>query len=160
MFRFALIAYLSFTTVLRPALCCCTVEQFLPGSECCSGTGSSQADAEHASHKTHKNCHGHAKPQKQTIAEKHTQSDGQSTPCDQDGKNCPCGKRFASMAIKASASFQTTHDEAQVQAWPAHFLILAETPSIDTQHVSLLAQSRQSDRYGREMLRAYQIMRC
>jgi len=160
MFRFALIAYLSLTTVFRPALCCCTAEQFLPGSTCCNVTGSPQTVAPPASHKSHKNCHGHAQTLAQSSTEKHTQSDQKPTPCDQDGKNCPCGKRFASMAIATAGGFQSSTIGVQDQTWTAQVLILGDLPSIDTLQVSYLAHGWHSDRYGREMLRAYQIMRC
>ena len=160
MLRFALIAYLSLATVLRPALCCCTAEQFLPGSTCCNVTGSPQADAPAASHKSHKNCHGHAQTPAQSSTDKHTQSDRKPAPCDQDGKNCPCGKRFASMAISAVSGFQSITSGVSDQSWTAQVLILDELPSIDTLQVSFLAHEWHSDRYGREMLRAYQIMRC
>lgn len=159
MFRFALTAYLILTTVLRPSLCCCLTEQLLPGTACCHDAVASQPAAP-TDHKPHKNCRGHAKPQKQSSRETLNHSEKQRSPCENDGSTCPCGKRFASMAVAASAGFQHCSIEGQNQAWTEHFLTLSVLPVSDAQNTSLLAHSRHSDRYGREMLRAYEIMRC
>ncbi len=156
MFRFALIAYLSLTTVFRPALCCCATVQILPGSKCCSVATTGRP----LEHKSHKNLPWACQVLKPVLDGKHPQPDQKPTPCDPDGKSCPCGKQFAKMAFTASAGIQLSYVDVDQSACAAHLLSVVDIQSVDTQQVSFLAHSWHSDRYGREMLRAYQIMRC
>jgi hypothetical protein len=160
MIRFALIAYLSLTTVFRPALCCCLAKQVLSDSACCSTKVALKPATEPHQHKPHKNCRGHAKSPEQSLAEKHTQPERKPTPCDPDGENCPCGKQFVSMAFTAATGLQPSSFEVQDSTCAVQSVILADIQSSDTQQTSFLAHGRRSDRYGRELLRAYQIMRC
>lgn len=160
MIRFALIAYLSLTTVFRPALCCCLAKQVLSDSTCCHTTVDSTSATEQHRHKPHKHCHGHAKFPKPSLAERHTPPERMPTPCDPDGEKCPCGKQFVSMAFTAAAGLQTSSFDVQDSTWAAPLVILSAVSPSDTSQTSLLAQGRRSDRFGREMLRAYQIMRC
>lgn len=160
MIRFALIVYLSLTTVLRPALCCCMAKELLSGSTCCSTKVALEPVAASHAHKPHKNCRGHAKPSRESASQKSAKTEQKQNPCEQDRSTCPCGKSFASMAISASDGFQHGSVEVQSKTWTEQSLSHTVLPASDVQQTSLLAQGRHSDRYGREMLRAYQIMRC
>ena len=161
MFRFTIVAYLILTTVIRPALCCCTARQVLADSTCCSTKVASEPVASPHAHKPHKNCRGHAKVQSQPASQKVVDKEQQPKPCDHKDSSCPCGKSFASITMMTSAGYQHGNIELQGKLWAEDCLHILDLPAASViQKTSLLAQIWHSDLYGVGILRAYQIMRC
>ena len=162
MFRVALIAYLSLTTVFGPLLCCCNAQQLLSATDglkkCCgkSAVLDTEAHAAHAHHHGHAH-HGHA----HSPAEKTPESKQAPLNNEHDGQDCPCGKHHASLvATVAAEGLQLKAVEWHAQTWFVLITLLPKLPRIDAESASLIAQIRPADLYGREILRAYQIMRC
>jgi hypothetical protein len=164
MLRVAVIAYLSLATVLGPSLCCCNARQLFSlvetsGSHCCGkpSTGVS-ASAHNHSHKHH---HGH-----EHVAENHFKSPAPverspQTPCEHDNQDCPCGNRQASLIATATSEGTSVQAlELQSQFFNQLAVDLPVLPEFDVKAASATAHIRPADLYGREMLRAYQTMRC
>ena len=166
MFRVALIAYLSTTTVLGPLLCCCNAQQLfsmMDGSKCCGNPTARHSDAEPARNTTHGHHHGHAHHHHEHSPVKATsKSDQAPAQNEHDGHNCPCGKHHASMvAAVVTSGVQLKAVELQTQ--PPQFVLVDLLPvltALDAEYASMIAKLRPANLYGREILRAYQIMRC
>lgn len=159
MFRAALIAYLSLATVFGPLLCCCSMQKLFGASEstfCCKKSVAQQSKS-HCHAKGGSHHHGQSHEEKGSKA-------GTSSPVQHDHEDgeCPCGRRHANLL--ASSNAPAVHQmtiELPVQSWP----LLADccTPSQVTITASIASMSsklRPADLYGREILRAYQILRC
>lgn len=165
MFRVALIAYLSLTSVLGPLLCCCNAQQLLSATDgskkCCGKSAALHSESHAAEHVAHAHSHGH-------VHHSHSHSPVDNTPepeqaplnDDHDGQDCPCGKHHASLVAAAvTGGVQMNAGELQTQTW---FVLVAllPGPEFNAENASILAQIRPANLYGREILRAYQIMRC
>ena len=164
MFRVALIAYLSLTTVLGPALCCCNAQQLFSvvnGSSCCGKLVAQHSDAKTAQHAAHDHHDGHAHHRHESSPAKDTSKSEQAPVShDHDGQNCPCGRHHASLVAAVADSVQSKAVEMQNQTWSVLVAILTVVPEFDVREASINAQLRPADLYGREILRAYQILRC
>jgi len=157
MFRVVLTAYLSLTTVLGPALCCCNVQQLFSmvnGSKCCGKPVARHSDAklaQHAAHDHHRHEHSPAKDaskSEQPPAHEH------------DGQNCPCGNHHAKLVAAVTGDVQSKAVEMQNQTWSVLVTIFPVVPKFDVHEASIIAHLRPADLYGREILRAYQTLRC
>lgn len=164
MFRVALIACLSVTTALGPALCCCNAQQLfsmVARTSCCgkSPTAPDQ-DAALAEQGAHAHClghHGHKHPPGKDAA--NTNVDPVSH--EHDGQNCPCGNRQAGQVATSTENGPLKVLEFKAQTWLVPAAILpASLSEFDALKASSLDRDRPADLFGREMLRAYQIMRC
>lgn len=164
MIRVAFVAYLSMMAAIGPALCCCNLRHLVAGSDastCCgkiaskSGSADDHAGHDHAGH-NHKHgghTHHHAK-----VADSATPpADTNSLPQRHDGEDCPCGRQDDLIAVGPEAAnaldLQSHGSLLFAVALPIQVQIFAADEA-EIPHVrpALLA--------GREMLRAYQIMRC
>ena len=165
MFRVALIAYLSTTTVLGPLLCCCNAQQLftmVEVSKCCGKSGRVHSNAKDSEHAAHDHHHGHAHHHHEHSPVEHTsKTDPAPTHDEHDGQNCPCGKHHASLvAVAVTDGVQLKAVELQSQTWLIVVALLPLLSDFDADYASMIAQNRPADLYGREILRAYQIMRC
>ncbi len=164
MFRTALFAYLSLATAFGPMLCCCSMQKLLGASEtssCCKQAGVQQpkshchAKTSHGKASSHH--HGQSQDEKDRgLSEK---SPGQH---DHEGGECPCGRRHAKLLASSNAPVlpQLTID-LPTPNWPlpADRCIPSQV-AITASIRSMIARFRPADLYGREILRAYQILRC
>ena len=164
MAHLALVAYLSLTTVLGPALCCCNAQQLFSvfnGSSCCGRPVARSSDVHAAQHAAHDHQHGHAHHHHGTSPKKDpSQSKQRPMPHDHDGQNCPCGRHHASLVAAVTDSIQSKAVEMQNLTWSVLVTNSPVLPEFDAQEASINAQLRPADLYGREILRAYQILRC
>jgi hypothetical protein len=163
MFRLALIAYLSLTTVLGPLLCCCNAQQlatFVGGSQCCGKRVAQQTAPENTEHAGH-SYHGHSHHKHEHSPETEpSQSKQAPVPHKHNGQNCPCGKHHASLVAAATNIVQLNAVELQAQTWNVLVAILPVAVDFEEQTASINTHLRPAKLYGREMLRAYSIMRC
>lgn len=164
MFRASLIAYLALTTVLGPVLCCCNAQRLflsVEGTKCCGKPVVQGADAQAAHEDGHEHHHGHAHHQHE-----HSPAPDVANPepapvrHEHDEENCPCGKHHASMVAAVTDSVKLKSVETQNQTWFVLVSLLPVPSEFDAENSSIIAHRRPADLYGREMLRAYQIMRC
>jgi hypothetical protein len=170
MFRVAVIAYLSLATVMGPSLCCCNARQLfaVAGTSTCCGQSTSTATA-HSHSGRHKHQHGHG--HKHSHGHEHVAADhphsaapGEQSPqkpCEHDDKNCPCGNRQAKLV--AIPSGEGSHGQAlelQSEFFNHLAVDLPVLPEFDVKEASTTAHIRPADLFGRDMLRAYQTLRC
>ncbi len=161
MLKIAVIAYLSLTTVLGPALCCCNAQQLfsiLEGSTCCGKLASGEiSESEPYSHCSH---HGHAHHRHE-----HPATTGNDTTDDlppaghqHDKQDCPCGEHHATL-VAATDAANWNRTDLLSQTW---FELALATPALPEfgGPKAVLVVATPAHLYGREMLRAYQIMRC
>lgn len=166
LFRVALITYLSLTTVFGPLLCCCNAQQLLSATDglkiCCGKSADLKSEAHSGERAAHAHRHAHAD-------HSHSHSPAGKTPeptrapldNEHDGQDCPCGKHHASLvATVAAEGLQLRAVEWHAQTWFVLVALLPNLPKVDAESASLIAQMRPAVLYGREILRAYQIMRC
>ena len=164
MLRVAVIAYLSLTTVVGPALCCCNARQLFSvvetsGNHCCRKPAREVAVPSH-SH-SHNHHHGH-----EHVAHHHSKppapvEHSQPTPGEQDKPDCPCGNRQATLVSTAAGEGTNVQAlELQSQYFNHLAVDLPVLPEFDLKEASATAHIRPADLYGREMLRAYQTLRC
>lgn len=166
MIRIALTAYLSLMAALGPALCCCNLRYLLAGADTFSCCGKMHAKAvpgaDHQGHAAH-NHHGHSHQHGDHPHHHHAQgsspaapANSTSLPQNHDGKDCPCGGQDELIAIGTDAKPLVLQNQATLLfavALPIQLQVsVVEATSIPQVRPSLLA--------GRELLRAYQIMRC
>ena len=161
MLRVALIAYLSLTTVLGPALCCCNVQQLstlVDGPKCCGKPADRRSNVETAD-AIHE--HGHAGHHHRHVSPKlATEAEQVPVPHKHDGEKCPCGKHHANLVAAITGSVQSVVGEIQHQTWSILVAALPVIAEFEVKTASISTHQRPADLYGREMLRAYQIMRC
>lgn len=169
MIRFALTAYLSLMAALGPALCCCNLRHLLAGSDtssCCGkmhAKASPGADRHGHSHHGHSHAHGdHA--HHHHAHHHHAHAPGPASPVDSnplpqnhDGKDCPCGGQDELIAVGAN--------DAKAPVLQNHGALLFAValpiqPQASAVEATSIPQVRPSLLAGRELLRAYQIMRC
>lgn len=165
MFRVALIAYLSLTTVLGPVLCCCNAQQLfslVEGSKCCGRRVAQDSDAQLAHEDGHDHHHGHAHHRHEhSPAPEVAKTAPTPVPHEHDKENCPCGKSHVSMVAAAvTDGVQVKAVQIHNQTWFVLVSVMPVLPEFDAEYASIFAHLRPADLYGREMLRAYQIMRC
>lgn len=160
MLRVVLVAYLTFTVVLGPGLCCCSAQLLIPGAEggCC---GDHKADlSAHEGHAHHHHHHGeaeHSSPQNTKVAE-----GSKPSPCEHNQQDCPCGRHQQTLSNSQSA------DTATIRALETQGLniwaLVVDTLSLDSSRPDLnllLSNGHFGSRAlsGREILRAYSVLR-
>lgn len=160
MIRFALTAYLSLMAALGPALCCCNLRYLLAGSDTTSCCGKMHAKAgSGADHNHHDHSHTHGDHPHHHHAQARgpaSPAESKSLPENHDGEDCPCGGQDELVAAGSDAKTLVLPNQGTLifaVALPIQLQVsAAEATSIPQVRPSLLA--------GRELLRAYQIMRC
>ncbi len=170
MFRYLLISQLILTTVLGPALCCCTARRLFgidKESACCEAeTAPSQNKAASKNHHTHRHVHSqhlhvHSSDRHAGALRKVSTSPN-ATPIRRghDKKECPCkAHRSRLLAVVAKNLQFTTVDDIS-------FIAMELSPSgplqleFDARRATLDALCRPANLFGREILRAYQCIRC
>lgn len=170
MARFALIAYLSVTTVIGPALCCCNLGQIVSlasDSNCC---GKRLAKADPRPHHHEHGKHGHGKHehcdhhQRQTPASNNPAgSNEQPTPTHDDHpKNCPCERHYATLIPAPGAENPASEHGSSLFGIAFGFVVLPELakPDLFSADCQPGANGKPALLFGREMLRAYKTLRC
>ena len=164
MFRVALIAYLSLTTILGPSLCCCNSQQLfslVAGLKCCGKPVAPRSDAELVQVERHAHHHGFAHHRHEhSPAPASAKTDPAPVRQEHDEENCPCGKHYASMVAVVTDGVPIKAVEMRNPTGFVPDSLLPVLSESDLENVSLIGPRRHADLYGREMLRAYQIMRC
>lgn len=164
MFRTALIAYLSLATAFGPLLCCCSMQKLFGATEntsCCKKSVAGQSERHcHANApraKDHSHHHGASQKAKDRAA-----TEKAPIQHDHEGGECPCGRRHAKLLASSNAPIapQLIVD-CPVFNWslPVDDCIPAQA-TITASIASMTARFRPADLYGREILRAYHILRC
>lgn len=162
MLKIAVIAYLSFTTVLGSALCCCNAQQLfsMVGSSTCCGK---RASGELPGPQPHSHCshHGHAHHRHENPVAEENQKTNDLPPAghQHDKQDCPCGEHYANLVAALTDVAHWNRSDLLGQTWSALAIATSALPEFDGPLVVLTA-ARPAHLYGREMLRAYQIMRC
>jgi hypothetical protein len=157
MFRVAFIAYLSLATVFGPLLCCCNMQRLLgspTNRSCCQP----QVECRKAQHC--KSCERH---RSNSQGENDAQAtENSSHRHDQPGGECPCGRRHATMLASGENSQSLSYSTINLPTfqWPLSIDSLPVHASVEASITSMIAKFRPADLYGREILRAYQILRC
>ena len=157
MFRVAFIAYLSLATVFGPLLCCCNMQRLLGSPTnryCCQR----QVECHKSQHC--KSCERHrSNSQSEKDAQATENSSHRHAP---PGGECPCGRRHATMLASGGSSQSLSHSTIDIPTlqWPLPIDTLPVQASVVASITSMIAKFRPADLYGREILRAYQIMRC
>ena len=161
MFRVATIAYLSITTVLGPSLCCCNAQQLYAlaaGQHCCG----KRAERETPVSEPHDHCshHGHSHHQHETpVAKDDATNDLPPGEQQHDKQNCPCGQHHAKLIASVTDVGHWNGVELVSQPWSGPAIVILALPEFDRYLADRTARTP-AHLYGREMLRAYQIMRC
>lgn len=164
MIRVVLIAYLSLATVLGPALCCCNAQQLFSmgnGSTCCTRAVLRHSDAENTQNASHHHHHANAQHHHEHSTAKDTsKSDQRTAPRKHGGSSCPCGKHYASLVAALTDGPPSNAGEVQNQKWSVLVAALPAMPAVAVLETFVLAHRGPAKLYGREILRAYQILRC
>lgn len=165
MLRVAVIAYLSLTTVVGPSLCCCNFRQLyslvLASDDHCCGKPTREVAAPAHSHSHKHDHHGH-----EHLADHHAESPAPvepapQSPCEHDKQHCPCGGRQPTLvATTVGEGTAVRALELQCQFLNQLTAVLLVLPEFDLKKASTTAHIRPAALFGREMLRAYQILRC
>lgn len=166
MFRFVLTAYLSLTTVFGPAFCCCLVESILSRSKhagCCeSKTHSLASSGKTSKHHDHKHGVGHNHHSHHTSKKLANEKSRPKDPAGPENRPCGCDHRHAKLiALKSdSTSLEVSSRNLLANDFDGNALSLYVFSDLDNPPVSPFAELRPALLFGREMLRAYQILRC
>lgn len=164
MFRAALIAYLSLATAFGPLLCCCSMQKLFGASEstsCCKKSEVRQSKRHCHANTLRAKDHSHHQGESQK-AKGRTATEKTPVQYDHEDGECPCGRRHTKLL--ASPSVPVVHQlivELPDFNWPlpADCCIPAQA-TITASIASMIARFRPADLYGREILRAYHILRC
>ena len=164
MIRIALITYLTISAALGPAFCCCQIGQIVPGFESTSSCCNSRAvSADHDCH-SNKSCIHH-----DGVADHHSASyrtdDRQQPSEDQRPQspckpNCPCGKHDPGMLVSSVGEVSIFGSSV---LFGTDWLLGTSSPTTLTDLPGKTANFldvRPALLSGREILRAYQTMRC
>ena len=132
------------------------------GSKCCGRSAIAQAHAKTSEHHVHGHHHGHAQSHHEhPPAPGAGESEQAPANNEHDGQNCPCGKHHASLVATAVTNgIQLKAAELPALTWHVVVAMLPVLSEFDADYASMIAQNRPATLYGREILRAYQIMRC
>lgn len=165
MLRFALTAYLSLTTVIGSALCCCTVESVLPKSKhsvCCGSKPGSLASAPSTvKPHTHKHGSGHGDHSHSPPGTASNEVQ-RNSPAEHNDKPCGCDQRHAKLValVPEPTSHQAGSRDSGAGLFDLELFTLPIGLDHSLLHASALTELRPVPLFGREMLRAYQILRC
>jgi hypothetical protein len=162
MFRVGLIAYLSLATAFAPFLCCCSAPRLtalLGNRQHFSNTATEQVLAE-GGKLARKRFVGPA-----SCCQRQSSDLGSlkpaGSPCrDNDGSSCPCGKRQATVAAANANDVLAKIVEVNNPLWDLPLANLSSDRDFDITVLSASFHEKPAGIYGRELLRAFQIMRC
>jgi hypothetical protein len=157
MFRIAFIAYFSFATVFGPLLCCCNMQRLL-GSPINRSCCQRQFECHKSQH-----CKACERNRSKSQSEEASQATKNSSHRhDHPGGKCPCGRRQATMLASSGSSQSLSNSTIDIPTlqWPIPIASLPEQAAVVASITSMFAKFRPADLYGREILRAYQILRC
>jgi hypothetical protein len=169
MLRVAFIAYLCLTTIFGPSLCCCNAQQLVAmveGVKCCG----KRAHKEFSVPERHEHCshHRHAHQRHETLEARHNETTSDLPPAghelppagdEHDKHNCPCGQHHAKLVATLTNVVHGNGGDLQSQM---RFVLAIQMPALPEFDgpLAVFSAARPAHLYGREMLRAYQIMRC
>jgi hypothetical protein len=166
MFRFALTAYLSVAAIVAPLLCCCALEHAVastPKTSCCgksaSTGGAARSVGGHAHHHHGHRHHGHA--QGKPHAPKSVPA---GVPAKHNPDSCPCDKHLSKLVavLEHKAEVVST---AHTGIWGQLFHALPVDAISDASDITSAVQHHflsgpPASLAGRDLLRAYHILRC
>ena len=163
MIRLAIVAYLSLTTVLGPALCCCNLAQvFNVGSHrnCCE---TRVVAIDHRSHST-----SPAQRKHHCCSDKADQSSAEGSnlpksPQDQHRRDCPCGRHQAKLVLATASDTlgsRLNSDSSPMFTFGFDAQMLPMDTKLSVRDREDGNDIRPAGLYGRELLRAYQTLRC
>ena len=161
MLRVALIAYLGLTTVLGPLLCCCNAQQLfvlVAGTTCCGKLAQRDVPVP----KPHDHCshHGHSHhPHDSPVAKDNETSGLPSGEQRHDKHDCPCGEHHAKLVAVVTDVAHWNGGDLIGQPWSALAVSTFGLPEFGG-YLADHTAGIPAHLYGREILRAYQIMRC
>ena len=171
MFRVALTAYLSFTAALGPLLCCCSLGQLVPithSSNCCRKAESLAAKTishhhhghSHHSHDHHDN-NGVANTGSTSASKPELPVDHSNNPLPRDPCPCQHQSQMAALTSFQNSGLQISMDGLSSIEYLAisYSLRLSHALSFKLE-ISFLSNGPPASLFGREMLRAYHILRC
>lgn len=161
MFRIAFVAYLSMMAALGPALCCCNLRHLLAGSDTSSCCGKMHAKsghgADHSGHVAHSHKHGdHSHHHHAQVPGSASPANPTSLPQNHDGEDCPCGGQDELIAVGTDAKASVLQNQGTL----LFAVALPIQLQVSTVGATSIPQVRPFLLAGRELLRAYQIMRC
>jgi hypothetical protein len=149
MFRLVLIAYLSFATAFSSLFCCCNLRQLFAKSataSCCNSDVLRTTSCP--------NCQAEKSEDDATVKA--------PLPCNGHGR-CACAVRQARLlppaVVVGEAGDSWSWNTADAEFSPDVFLTSA-LPSLEALLTRFREKQRPAKLYGREILRAYQILRC
>jgi len=162
MLRVAFITYLCLATVVGPSLCCCNARQLVAmveGVKCCGKRAHAEVTApqrhDHCSHHGHAH-HRHEAPE---VPTSETTKDIPPAGHQHEKQNCPCGEHHANLVAALTDVAHWNGGDLKNSILDGLANGTLASPEV---HGSLAVSTsgRPAHLYGREMLRAYQIMRC
>lgn len=166
MIRFALIAYLSAFMAFGPALCCCNLRQLssLCADANCCGKSSSGLDVEpHHHHCDGKHQHSHhSKQSENRPTPSKNRDDSPNTPS-HDSDDCPCKEQRSNLVSAPGPQAADSHGPLELSLERTlATACLATATNIGLADCRLQAgdDERPALLFGREMLRAFQTLRC
>lgn len=162
MLRSVLITYLCLATVVGPSLCCCNAQRLIAmveGVKCCGKRAHSEIPSperhKHCSHHEHAH-HHHAKPE---LPNSEATKDISPAEHQHDKQNCPCGEHHAKLVATLTVVANWNGVDLQNSTLGILANLMLALPEVHV-NVAVSTDERPAHLYGREMLRAYQIMRC
>ena len=171
MFRFLLTTYLCLGAAFAPLLCCCALQHHstTPSTGlCCHNSAADSARkhdhhrGEHQAHHRHDGDNGHGSAAQVATDKEQPGDEGTSKQPDPD--SCPCGKQLLKLATVSTPKAQFSSGDITT-TWLHLLFVLPVSAVSDATDVASAASHRFRDGppvslAGRDMLRAYQIMRC
>ncbi len=161
MLRLTLVAYLTFTVVLGPGLCCCSAQLLFPGAGGAGCCGSHHHEALAHDHHAHQHHHdGDVQLEHSQTAEQENHS--KSAPCDHNQQDCPCGRHQQTLLASQSCDGATINalNSNHLVDWtlPGDFLSL-NSAGQDLHFQLCKGHARPGELSGREILRAHSVLR-
>lgn len=165
MLRFAILAYLTMSVALGPALCCCSTHMLFPGSVgsgCCENRQASHVGHSHAhSHQHHGEGHCHHDSHSVHHKEVKRAAEPEPEPNQHNPDDCACGKNRETL-------FRTSNSDATAKLTDTFAYVflafdvdptLAQSTTLDFTP-RLEHHFRHAELSGREILRAYNRLQC
>lgn len=157
MFRFVLTAYLSLIAAFGPALCCCSLDHLAgmgAGDRCCVAKKPDDHHHEHVGDgHTH---HHHAHAPTPAVAQRENVAAG--TPQVSSDRHCECNRDVAQVPGLPRDGVSHGELKAQlVQSWVLPHVWVNPALILPTTTANCCEQAP-APLYGREILRAYQIL--
>lgn len=163
MFRIGLIAYLSLATVFGPFVCCCSAHRLTGhslGRQLSATAGSSSTSGGNGRLAKNVLSGGASCCHKQSSERAGSQQKDIPSPSEGNGSHCPCGNRHATVVAATANDTSLKVVELSDHLWSAPVAILSSDFDRDLLTNSVVLCERPAGLYGRQMLRAYHILRC